>query len=521
MKLAYRTILPLNKRFWGVAIFIFFAIGVLGYQMRHLYRYGSERDNAVDVYEVFRQAAGSLRHRHAIVRDAKTPWSVRHNDVSQMGKKSLFLLRRLYKMLSSDPALSKTHFLKDVKNLIAMEEAYQKSLEEHVVGFTIVSETQRSLFVRVEDLRERMNRSHIRSDSSLRKGGAWLDGVRNVLSKKPCKLEHVPEVPIKESDYTGKHRKNYKGFVAELRGVYHDLVALRTHVEANKGRDDLLKSERGVYKKLFELSDGVAGVLTMREGSMPRWRVLFFVVGAFMFFAFFGMLWFVRGQRRQLRNGMMTLERALESGNDASVPEDLLPILGKMRALQDHQITTVHVDDKDVEGWVRSVLRYNNEIRKSVVGLRDGIAWQNINSLEPANDDMRHMMRQLDVQEDVFSAMDDMIMRLEEGKLSRRGVRDIVRTMKKIRRFYGDVLPGTLKYASESFRRVERRMEETVRIMSLLVRAYDNLRECLPKQIKAEALEEGHDFFIAPKKEASLQSKLNDEAPKGGKRKKD
>lgn len=492
MKLAYRTVLPLTRRFWGVAFFLFFAMGTLGYQMRHLYRYGSERDNAVDVYELFRQSAASLRKRYALVRDSKVPWSVRYNDVSQMGERSLFLLRRLYTMLNNDAVLSKTRFVQEVRDLIHMEESYQKKLDGHVNLATDIAKDQRLLAARMGALERKIDNSPIKADKTVQLGKSWLNDMHKIVIHRPLRSSvwsRLASVPVKESDYKGRHKKTFRDIAAEMRTIYHSLLALKGKSNTRHSREVLTESERDVYKKLFALSDGVASVLTMREEHIPQWRMLFLAVGLLTFSAFLGMLWFVRGQRKQLRQSMENLEEALSNGNDSAVPEEFLPILGKIRDLQSHQITTVSIADEDVEEWVRSVLRYNNEIRQSVIGLRDGLTWQKINSLEPANDDVRHVLRQFDVQEEVFAAMDDLTSALENGKLRRRNVREIVRTMKKIKRFYGDVLPGTLKYASESFRRAERRMDETVRIMNLLIHAYDNLRECLPKQMQAIAQE--------------------------------
>ena len=522
MKLAsYRTVLPLTKRFWGVAFFLFFAMGTLGYQMRHLYRYGSERDNAVDVYELFRQSAASLRKRYALVRDSKVPWSVRYNDVSQMGDRSLFLLRRLHTMLGNDAVLSKTRFVQEVRDLIHMEEAYQKRLSGHVNLAADIAKMQGNLTMRMESLVRKIDQTPLRTDKVARMAKEWLSEMIKMIAHRPLRASvwsQLSHVPVRESDYKGRHKKTFGDVAAQMRTAYHGLMALKEKSNTRRSREALTESERDVYKKLFALSDGVAGVLTMREEHMPQWRMLFLIVGLLTFSAFLGMLWFVRGQRQELRQGMANLEEALSNGNDSAVPEEFLPILGKMRDLQSHQITTVSIKDQDVEEWVRSVLRYNNEIRQSVIGLRDGLTWQKINSLEPANDDMRHVLRQFDVQEEVFSAMDEMIASLEEGKLRRRHVREIVRTMRKVKRFYGDVLPGTLKYASESFRRAERRMDETVRIMNLLIHAYDNLRECLPKQMRSivqertdrEALEDSisvsDDDEIKPKKRKRSKS---------------
>jgi len=491
LKLAYKGNSQdiFGRRFFWIGLILLMCVGAIGYQMRHLYYYGVERDEAVDLYELFRQSADGLRQRYGMIRDAKVPWSVRYNDVERLGERTLFLLKRVHTALLSNDALANSRFTNDLKELIALESAYQGHLQDHMNLVKGVAQVRRRLAVNCQDLRKSLKAGPLAREKAVAVPlMRWLNSVQKLLAMRPISpeaWESLGRVPVSESSYKGKYRKIALTLISGARALDNQLQIIRNRGDVVGSRSRITEGERSLYAKLFELSDGVASILTMREARMPHWKVLIGMVMLLLTAILMSIVCFIRHQRRQVRCTLENLEGALVSGVDAGVPEEFLPILNKMREAQEHQITTICVEDKDVEEWFQSVLRYNNEIRHSVIGLRDGIVWQKINSLEPANDDMDHVLQQLEVQGGVLDVLDEFIASLNTGKLSRRHTREIARTLKKVRRFYGDVLPASMKYAAESFKRAEHRMDETVRVMNLLIRAYDSLRECLPQQICA------------------------------------
>jgi len=486
VELTYKSSSRLTKRFWAIVLILVVGMGALVFQLRYLYEYGSERDQAVDVYDLFRKSAKILRKRYALVRNSSVPWSVRSKSVMRMSSDAIGMLEYLYTELSRDKSLKATTFINEVADLISDEKKYKVQLEDHMILASTVAKEQMHIAEHIGHAQKAAQSHDLRNHGSVPKAEIWLSDSMQLITTRPIKpsmWSQMKSPPIDENKCRGPKCKPYREFASSLRSIDNEMNALKNKAQISSSRRALVEKERKVYQKLFALSDGVAGVLMMRESKFPEWRYLIGAAIIFTLSVLASLGWFVRGQRKQLDRTISSIDEALTSGDDATVPSELLPLVAKVRNLQAQRITTICVEDRDIEEWFRSVLRYNNEIRRSVIGLRDGIVWQKINNLEPSNDDLAHVLRQLDAQQELFVVLDSCISLLESGKISRSNVREIIRVLRQVQRFYGDVLPGMLKYASSSFQRAEHRLGETVRIMNLLIRAYDNLREKLPEQI--------------------------------------
>ena len=471
-----------SLRFWfTVSVVSFVAVTWFG-EAVWLYRYGEERDCAVDMYELFRSSASSLRKRYALIRETKIPWSLRSKDVFALSDSAMISLKKLQECLMKDRMLTGTVFATGIMEMIAEEEHYSKKLKGHIKDAAALKVERESLRKEVRALLENFDKKF--PEKYWKHAEKWLLSMRDFLRASKIghgKLEGVPQYSPRGDEYSGSGYKKLRAHLADVLALSHRVDALMHKNTMLEDRDSIAAKERSLYKNLFKISDLAANLLKHRENYFPS-ELIFILINFFLILGLIIVLyWYYHSQRSFFHKEIESLDNALIDGK-GDVRHDLLPLVQKIQGA--HAFKPVCIEDREIEKVFQSIFRYNNEMRLSIIGLRDSIVWQKINHTDGARSDVAHILKQIDAHQDLLNVLARCADQLESGTVtSRRTLVDIARVIKKLNHFFRYVLPEMTHYALNALDKSVRHTSETIRLMNMLVAAYDALREKLPSEL--------------------------------------
>ncbi len=447
-----------------------------------LYRYGEERDSAADMYELFRKASSHLRQRYILIRDTSSVWSERAHDVFALGDQAMVSLKRLESLLCKEAGLTGTAFSSGLMALIAEEENYKRVLLTYMDEANGLREQKKVLLSKAHSLLEEVDRSvpqKYRQNTE-----KWLE--QTVLFLQTTKVGHGGDgsrlrYKVEPSVYSGVGAKKLRAWMESVSAFDHVVGELVGKTVLLQGSAEISSKERALYKNLFALSDLAADILKHREAYFPTEGVFILLNFMLMLLVACVLTWYYKSQRSYFHKEIENLDNALVDGR-GEIKNELLPLVQKIQGAASFR--PVCFENREFERIFQSILRYNNEMRMSIIGLRDSLVWQKINHLDGARADVGHVLKHLDSHQDLLNVLANCAEQMETGQVtSQRTLVDIARVIKKLNHFFRYILPEMAHYAVNSLDKSAKHMSETIRLMNMLIAAYDTLRERLPEEL--------------------------------------